>query len=683
MMRRRIAWLASLALMAGAGPAAAQDAVQARPDGVTFTVAGAANTLMARDYMSLTVFAGYGGVYRPGHWTPVDVIVRAKMPHDLVEMAGGTLQGTLVVTIQTGVREREAHTMAVEIPLQGERRFPLLLLPEGHHVRVDFAPDLRGRTLNALLGTGIDRVVGVVRMRQAASDAVLVATLPRNERALRKASQGVRGPPFEVATLRTEGMPAEGAHWFGADAVVLTLTELGQLPPAVQDGLLLWVRSGGRLILTADRAQPRLSAEVASVLPARLSLGRQVIGDAALEAFGGGAPLPAGQRTFIAVQQLEPRGEVVLALGAQPLITRRWLGSGSLTLVGANLAAPPFLNWGGAPVLWAKLLPARPQRPSAGPGLRSALLAALLGFRELSAAGLSGVLGAFAIYAALLGGGLAWGLRQFQRPELYWPTTGVVVFSVMLATLSNPTILSIDTASVQTVSIVQARSGARVGRMETYAGGSATIASEVDLALAVEDGGIRAFSRSPEALGVTERVQEVGYDPLPVAHAIPVGPSEAGLVLGAGVRTAVPSLRFVHEGEGRYSIENGTGLVLASAMVVLPEGVLLLEPLSIGSTLSLAPRTDPSFHTWMEYLSMRRFAGLLPGVINIVPPARDVPGALQTTLVQQTGARWLGADPFGATLLAWWPMASIAAGDAHTAPLFRGHTLLAIAPEDA
>lgn len=681
-MRRSVFWCACALIALAPVSARAQGPVPATAEGVVLTVGGAGNQLVARDYLSLTVYAGYGGMYRPGHWTPLDVVIRARVPRDLLEMAGDNLRGTLRIWVQTGVRLREIHTVDVDVPMQGEHRVSFLVLPEGDSVRVEFEPKFAGRALNALVGTGVDRIFGIVQMRQGPADALLVATFPRNEGALRRAATTMRAPRVFVAGVRPESVPGNPADWFGVDAVVLTLTELTQLPPAVQDGLLLWTRAGGRLVLTTDGAAPRLSRAVAEALPARLSLNRRVFADRALEEFGG-APLSEGQREFVASGQFEPRGEVLLTAGGGPLITRRILGSGAVTLVGTSLASPPFTDWEGLPGVWRKLLPAQVQEASAGAGLQDALLAAILGFRDLSATGLSSVLILFAVYAAFVGRGLAWLLGRDGRPELYWPAAGAVVGIVVVLTLANPAVLSMSEAAIQTVSLVRARSGSDVGRMETYASGTAHVNTRVDLVLAVQNGGFRTFPRQDAELTTTDRTREAIYDPLPTGREVLVGPTDAGLVLGASVLTDVPPLRFIREGGDRYTIRNETGDMLMSPGIALPDQFLLLEPLAPGRSITVDLGQDPRLRPWEEYQAMRRFAGLLPGVVDIVPPAKDVAGALRSTMITKRGATWFGADPTEPTLLAWWPFASAAAGNAARAPEFRGATLLAVLPEDA
>lgn len=679
-MRSRLpAWGISLLLLAA--PAQAQNVLPARPEGVTFTAAGV-NELVAREYLSLTVFAGYGGIYRPGHWTPVDVVVRARVPPETRDLVGETLEGTLRVSVPTGLKASEEHVMELAVPFQGEHRVSLLVLAEGDYVHVQFQPNLEGRVLHKLAGTGTDRIEGRVRMRQATPDALLVAMLPANERPLRAAAG--RGPTarMQPVALHPDGVPAHAAHWFGLDAAVLSLTEVGRLPPSVQDGLLDWVYAGGRLILTARGGAPRLSTEVKRILPAQLGLGRPAVAGAEVEAFGE-APLPSGTHAFVMAEQVVPRGEVVVRVAGVPLITRRRVGSGSVTLVGADLGAPPFANWEGSPTLWAKLLPRHAQRPSGGRGIRSAVRAAFLGFREISVAGLSGVLVLFALYAGAIGPGLMWGLRRFERVELYWPAVGLVVSVVVLLTLSTPAVLSMDTPSIQTVSLVHARSGARVGRLETYVGGTAHIAGSADLITVLRHGGVRVFGGVSERVVDRERVRRVEYDPFPVARDVLVGPNDAGLLLGTAVFTETPALRFIHLGADRYVVRNESVHMLTGPVIVTPAGFALLESLSPGQSVTLAPEADPRFRTWVEYENITRYSGFLPGFVEIFPPALDVPGVLRPTLSYPEGARWFGADPESPTLFAWWRAGATAAGDGANAPTFLGDTLLVITPEDA
>ena len=676
-MRRAAACLIALAVGVWPGRAWAQLAQRATATGVTLTAAGP-NQPTVDQAITVQVFAGYGGYYRPGHWTPVDVVVRVRPTLDLMNLIGETLEGVVRVSIQTGARRREVHAAPVEVTLPGERRLSFLVLPEADRIRVEFQPDL-GRLRNSSIARELGRVAGVVEMRPAATSAVLVGAFEHNERVLRDAARKLPGTRrMQLAPLRPATVPGQTGQWFGLDACVMTLDALADLPPAVQDSLLDWVSVGGHLVVTYRGPYATLPESVEAAMPATVVLSRRVVAGRALEEFGR-APVQSASRAFVAVDQIHPRGSVLLRDGSLILITRRVWGSGTVTFAGADLAGAPFSDWAGAPRMWARLLPARARIESGQQPVRARVLRALLRFHDISEAGLSGVFVSFAVYAGLVGAGLSWIMRRLAREEWYWPGAGLLVGLVVVATFSSPRILTVSRPAVQTISLVRARSGTNTGRAETYALGTAPVAGNVDVSLPGA-GGIRAYQPTGE-LAAEEVVQEMWYAPGAVARHVHVGPTRATLLLSTGVVAGLPAVQFTRAGKGVYVVRNNTSETLTDLNLILGTGSAPLGALAPGEAVRFNPAQDERFKTWKEHHNLARTVGVFPRLLRLLPqPIPGVPGVFQHVMGQESMARALGADPMAPTLTVWWPYALVAAGQADLPPERRGHTLLALTP---
>lgn len=660
--------------------ARAQEPVTASPTGVAITSQGATEIGLARSTMSLRVYAGYGGLYRPGHWTPIDVVVVARPSKDLADFIGETLKGTLRVTVGTGPRASEVHTVPIEVTMPGERRVSLLVLPDSDMLQVEFTPDLGmlGRAFPSLRAE-VGGLSGRVRLRQADADAPLVGAMPDTENTLRQRT--ARSGRFTVAELRDQTVPGRANQWFGLDAAVLSLAELGALPPSVQDALLDWVFVGGRLVLTYHGPYAQLPPQIERALPATVLLSREFVTTDAMANFGG-VPFAGGRQRFVAVDQLQPRGEVVLAVDDTPLITRRTWGQGTVTLIGTDPGAGPFRDWKGMPTVWARLLPTAPQIESGRARVRDRVLRAVLRFHDISEVGLGGVLLLFSVYAGFIGFGLSWLLRRRGHAELYWPVAGGVVAVIVLITLSSPGTVSVARPAVQTVSFVRARSGTTLGRIETYAVGTSPTTGHVDITTGLPDAGMRTFAPA-RRLSLEEQVAEIGYDPAPVARRAEVGPTEATLVLTTGVVEGLPPVQFARLDPKRFRLRNATGVMLTNVTLVLPEGSAILGNLLPGEERVVVPTENDRYRTWSAYGTEADLIRLLPGLLRLLPQAPPgVPGVFHLAMTSQRDTQLLGAVPDEATMLAWWPQALVAAGEGTGALRRRGHTLLAYTPEE-
>lgn len=231
-----------------------------------------------------------------------------------------------------------------------------------------------------------------------------------------------------VITTRLEDLPQSPLGYSGLGAVLLGDLELEAWPDAEARALAAWVARGGHLVVPVG---PR----------ARLLRGRSLLGrhlgaalrplpdapperDVALDGllrrlrgtFGldAGDAAPAAPAPAFAALLPSPEDLVLLRAGERPFAVRRRHGLGLVTLVAADLWAPPFLH---SPVT-ARLLEALlTDGPVHAP--RSRLL-----FKELAGVRQPARVGpAFAvliIYALIVGPGVYFVLRARRRGILLW-----------------------------------------------------------------------------------------------------------------------------------------------------------------------------------------------------------------------------------------------------------------------
>ncbi len=129
-----------------------------------------------------------------------------------------------------------------------------------------------------------------------------------------------------------------------------------------------WVAQGGHLVVLAgaDSAEPasetaRVLAKLQPLLPATLGE-RVTVERSSIESFVGNvAPLAQPTLSAARLTDLVPGAVPVAATPATPLVVRGPSSLGRVTLIGLDLANPPFARWKDARLFWDKVLDLRGQ----------------------------------------------------------------------------------------------------------------------------------------------------------------------------------------------------------------------------------------------------------------------------------------------------------------------------------
>jgi hypothetical protein len=170
---------------------------------------------------------------------------------------------------------------------------------------------------------------------------------------------------LSVAHVSVLDLPTRSYGYDGADAVLLSADLLDRYATLTADGpqvaaLGEWLQSGGKLTIVAGRDAPLLFA-----LPAWRKLAPITVGDlvplppsAELEIYSGNKPIPAADpANRLTVLRSGDKADVTeLAEGDLPLVVRRAVGLGVLTVSFVDLEHPRLRNWAGRAAMLAKAM---------------------------------------------------------------------------------------------------------------------------------------------------------------------------------------------------------------------------------------------------------------------------------------------------------------------------------------
>ncbi|MFP5317251.1 MAG: hypothetical protein ACLGI2_03035 [Acidimicrobiia bacterium] len=451
---------------------------------------------------TLRVDAGYAGAYVPGQPLPVRVRVTAD------RLLAGTLE------VSTG---GAPTSVGVEVPGGSEKEFLVL---------VSTSPVGEGLNVTARLPDGSDTVASGTGTVTPMADAEVVGVLPG---AL--AGRPLPGPTtlaVDAGTARFVALgPAEldraPESLMALRTIAVGADEVARQAPAVRNGLLRWVETGGRLLVDATPGSEPV------------------------------AGLPDGWQPGAADRARAGQGEVRLTAGA--MAAGRWAG----------LVEPT-----------ARLADERGRRVG-GPPLGDAL-ASDAGFRVPE---LSWLVGFLALYVVVVGPGMYVLLRRRGRPELAWAVIPVVAVLFAGAAWVGGRGLRTDTESVHGTVIA---TGAHGSTAQTWLGFSSRGGAELELGYP-DRWVVGTAGRDFPQLSTLRRVEVTPSGPralLPLnagqfGLASARGPSgEPGaLVVEAGAEA---------DGRAAGTVRNDTGLALDGVGILLGSNAVGLGSLGPGES---------------------------------------------------------------------------------------------------
>lgn len=368
--------------------------------------------------LEVTVVPAFEGNYTPGAWLPVTVRLRnAGAPATAIVAAAlpdAPFRNLQPVELAAGAEKQLTLYVAME---QATRELRLTVTSGGALV---FEQELavRPRTNERMLGILASQNPGL--------------NLPRR--------QDLTEQPFTSVSLDLATFPDHAAGLSSLGLLLLSDVSTAELSQGQREALLGWVSAGGHLIIGGGPTAARTLAGLAPQLqPAALG-GDAQIGDQPLAALAGAegpGPLPG--------VLLAPGPEAIAgSQGEPPAWATRQLGVGAVTQLAFDPGLPALAAWPGAPQFWDRLL--RPPLLTSSPfglqpgvdSLQEGILAgALTATPTINLPPADLIFGLLALYAVVVGPGLALLLRRADRQALSWIAvpalalvTGALIFGL-------------------------------------------------------------------------------------------------------------------------------------------------------------------------------------------------------------------------------------------------------------
>jgi len=314
------------------------------------------------------VRVGIAGKYKPGLWTPVEVLLRGGSEAWL---------GRVSVVVPDGDGVPCRFACPAEAPLRigpGQSASAMLYAKLG---RTESALTAELRVSDDLVAqrvfkAGASGSPSVFPRALASTDGLVVAVGPESL-AVEETFAGLRQlAGGRTAAARVADAAELPAHWCGYEGVDVMVLATGDPKPyaAIKPdspqvlALEQWVRMGGAILLCAGRnAEAMLSPNgpLARFAPGRLVRMLPLRQSSAIEAFcGSSVSVPRegmGRQLNLRVPQFAAvQGTVEAREGNLPLVIRRTLGFGGVVFAAFDPETPPLRDWVDRRLLLDKLL---------------------------------------------------------------------------------------------------------------------------------------------------------------------------------------------------------------------------------------------------------------------------------------------------------------------------------------
>lgn len=417
----------------------------------------------AQPGVTLAATPAFEGNYTPGAWLPIEVRLRNDGPPVVATVAvaqpDAPFRNVQTVELPTGAEKQLTLYAAMEESSRALR----LTVEDGDAVLAEQELAVRPRVDERLLGV------------LAAGELQL--SLPRRE--------DMDALPFTTVRLTPEGMPERAAGLSSLSLLLLSGAPADALSATQREALLGWVASGGHLVLGGGAEAARAVAGLPPQLqPAALGAATEVP-DAALGALAAGeGPGPLPGVALAPAPDAQAFGD-----GAAPAWVTRRVGQGAVTQLAFDPGLPALGSWPGTPQFWDRLL--RPPtmvstpfglQPRADAIQEQILAGALTNLPALSLPPSDVIFAILALYAVLVGPGLALLLRRYDRQAWGWVAVPALALGTSAAVFGLAIALRADQRVISQISLVELVGGGQA-RARTYVGAlspqSQTLAAEL------------------------------------------------------------------------------------------------------------------------------------------------------------------------------------------------------------
>jgi hypothetical protein len=340
----------------GPAPAAAGEAVPPAQ-------AGAGSASDAPEIAAVRV--GIAGRYKPGLWTPVEVVLRGGKAASNVRVVLTVPDSDDVPTripaakplqLQPGVPSRVLLYARIG---RSQGTLTVELLPDGG----DSPRPLAHRTFEAGPASGDVEFLPAVSSRDS-----LIVVLGKDIGAIERATGNLRPELGERATVaRLNGVDRLPTEWYGYEGIdtLILLTSRPDLYAGLKaDGprmaaLEQWIRMGGTVVLCGGRRAEALVCDgpLARFLPGKFVGTPALRQTNALEMYAGSrVPIPRGRDEFRVTQLAVEQGTVEAQEGNLPLVVRKAMGFGHVVFTAFDLDESPLNQWQDLSALITKVL---------------------------------------------------------------------------------------------------------------------------------------------------------------------------------------------------------------------------------------------------------------------------------------------------------------------------------------
>lgn len=390
----------------------------------------------AQSGLEVTVTPAFEGNYRPGAWLPIYV----RLKNDAVPRAVN------VVAQLPGASFR--HVYPVELPAGAEKQITLYSAMEQEAWSVRLTVEAEGTVL-AAQETPVRPRVGE-RLLGVVSDGDLRLSLPRR--------QDLDRDPFTVVRLSVSDLPDRAAGLSSLGFLLLADAPTAELSPAQRHALLGWVHAGGRLIIGGGPMAARTLAGLPTPLrPATLGEAIQVPDQAlasVADAPGPGA-LPGLRLRPAPTAHATPAHD-------PPAWVQQPVGVGMVTQLAFDPGAAALVDWDGAPRFWDRMLrssitinlPLGPQ-PGVDRSQESILAGALTATPTINLPPTGVIFAIIALYAILVGPGLALALRRFDAQVWMWIAVPALALLTSAVVFPLALVLRADQRIIHQISLVE------------------------------------------------------------------------------------------------------------------------------------------------------------------------------------------------------------------------------------
>lgn len=371
--------------------------------------------------LTLTAQAGFDGLTKTSAAVPVIVTARNDGP---------PVEGELRVLVSGSAAPGElVYSAPLSLPTGADKRVPLVV----------YVPPFAGQLAVQLLSddaviaeTQTNRLSAIIR------DDLLygIITPDPGGLAFLETIPGGRSDSA-VAFLDLADLPEVSPAWNALDVVILDDTDTSRLTAGQSAAMRAWVESGGDLIVTGGSGGPRTAAGVADLLPVAISGVESVAALPALSEHTGREPDASGP--YVVTAGDLSNGRTLIDQDGLPLLARREVGRGSVTILALDPKAAPLAGWAGGDQLWDEMAYAAPVLPPWAWGIQDGYAAAqavsyIPGLRLPSVWQLILFL---LIYTLVIGPLNFLVLRRLNRRELAWITIPALVLLFSAVTFAT------------------------------------------------------------------------------------------------------------------------------------------------------------------------------------------------------------------------------------------------------